>query len=652
MGVVVVYVVVVVMKAVTCPSRNITTTNDGGKKKKKKKKKKIFVARKTAESNFWSSRKDEDEEEKEDEEDEEDEDEDEDEEESRAFDDEEENTDDEEDEEEGEERKKSRFQFRWETVRLSWKRLVETFYENNNNNNNEKNENNKENEGERLPGKLFVAVPGRVWMINNEDGSDSESSSASSSDEDEDEDAEDAEEKALRKTREDCAKFSKEVINRIVFGVAWKKVHESISHGRGDGGDGNKNSTISWSKYNRDPLETMNTDEYEEDVYERDLHAKARFDRRWPLVNRVNWLHSFRKIVSKFRDEVFLGVGSGEEGEKKNARDALQKALAEDAVFRDAAMQATRKWPLPVEGEEKAFPMYDEWAEIEERKTKGEEVGLAKIDEDVKLVVAENEEKTLLKQVVKHSKDKSDAAPPEKEHNSGGNGMTGNTVAASTTTTTTTLAPPIGKRRGAGTKNQTMKKRKTTDTSASTKVETQKVINETTSGHAQGEKEVEVITGKIELKHLVKGMFVEIDSGDPNDPWWGEIYEKRLTRECPRDHVYIKYIVQNPRGEYEYFQQGRQFDIIGIWSIKECGYHLPCASVLNKQRKKRKKKPSMHRAEEKKKGEETASVDVSKQPQLKEETITATPLPSTTETTLAAEAAETTATTTGIEEKA
>ena len=60
----------------------------------------------------------------------------------------------------------------------------------------------------------------------------------------------------------------------------------------------------------------------------------------------------------------------------------------------------------------------------------------------------------------------------------------------------------------------------------------------------------------------------------------------------------------------------------------------------------------MHRAEEKKKGEETFSVDVPKQPQLKEETITATPLPSTTETTLAAEAAETTATTTGIEEKA
>ena len=39
---------------------------------------------------------------------------------------------------------------------------METFYENNNNNNNnnEKNENNKENEGERVPGKLFVAVPG------------------------------------------------------------------------------------------------------------------------------------------------------------------------------------------------------------------------------------------------------------------------------------------------------------------------------------------------------------------------------------------------------------------------------------------------------------------------------------------------------------
>ena len=632
------------MKA-ACPSRNTITTKKKKTKKTLTKKKKIFVARKTAESNFWSTRKEEEEEEEEEEEDQEEEDE----EESRAFDEEEENTDDEEDEEEGEERKKSRFQFRWETVRLSWKRLVETFYENNNNEKNEKNENNKENEGERVPGKLFVAVPGRVWMINNEDGSDSESSSSSSSsDEDEDEDAEDAEEKALRKTREDCAKFSKEVINRIVFGVAWKKVHESISRGRGDGGDGNKNSTISWSKYNRDPLETMNTDEYEEDVYERDLHAKARFDRRWPLVNRVNWLHSFRKIVSKFRDEVFLGVGSGEEGEKKNARDALQKALAEDAVFRDAAMQATRKWPLPVEGEEKAFPMYDEWAEIEERKKKGEEVGLAKIDEDVTLVVEENEERTLLKQVVKHSKDKSDAAPPEKEHNSGGNGVTGNTVAASTTT----LAPPIGKRRGASTKNQTMKKRKTTKTSASTKVETQKVINETTSGHAQGEKEVEVITGKIELKHLVKGMFVEIDSGDPNDPWWGEIYEKRLTRECPKGHVYIKYIVQNPRGEYEYFQQGRQLDIIAIWSIKECGYHLPCASVLNKQHKKRKKKPSMHRAEEKKKGEETASVDVSKQPQLKEETITATPLPSTTETTLAAEAAETTATTTGIEEKA
>ena len=190
-------------------------------------------------------------------------------------------------------------------------------------------------------------------MINNEDGSDSEAAaSPPSSDEDEDEDAEDAEEKALRKTREDCAKFSKEVINRIVFGVAWKKVHGLFRAVAGDGGDGNKNSTISWSKYNRDPLETMNTDEYEEDVYERDLHAKARFDRRWPLVNRVNWLHSFRKIVSKFRDEVFLASEVVKKVRRRTRETRCKKALAEDAVFRDAAMQATRKWPLPVEGEE------------------------------------------------------------------------------------------------------------------------------------------------------------------------------------------------------------------------------------------------------------------------------------------------------------
>ena len=68
-----------------------------------------------------------------------------------------------------------------------------------------------------------------------------------------------------------------------MFGVAWKKVHDNSL--------GTTNNTITWSKYNRDPLDTMNTDEYEEDVYERELHAKARFDRRWVLEERVNWLN-------------------------------------------------------------------------------------------------------------------------------------------------------------------------------------------------------------------------------------------------------------------------------------------------------------------------------------------------------------------------
>ena len=243
-------------------------------------------------------------------------------------------------------------------------------------------------EKDAMPGRVFIAIPGRAWMMNSneedpEDENDDDEDLRSEYSGEEEEEEEDENAKALRRTREDCAKFSKEVINRIVFGVAWKKVHENCL------GKTTTNNTITWSKYNRDPLDTMNTDEYEEDVYERELHAKARFDRRWVLEERVNWLNSFRKIVRKFREESFgivggksrggeeeEGGGEGDGGEKKKKKEksdaslGLQKALVEDAVFRDAAMQATRKWPLPVEGEEKAFPMYDEWAEKEDPKKK------------------------------------------------------------------------------------------------------------------------------------------------------------------------------------------------------------------------------------------------------------------------------------------
>jgi len=113
------------------------------------------------------------------------------------------------------------------------------------------------------------------------------------------------------------------------------------------------------------------------------------------------------------------------------------------------------------------------------------------------------------------------------------------------------------------------------------------------------EEEEEVITGKIELEHLVPGMFVEIDSGDPDDPWWGEIVRlKKAAKSNPKsdaieskDEVLIKYIVQNSKGKYEYFKKGRKIDVIYVWSIKECGYHLPCAQVVQKQQYA-KKKPS------------------------------------------------------------
>ena len=57
----------------------------------------------------------------------------------------------------------------------------------------------------------------------------------------EEEEEEDENAKALRRTREDCAKFSKEVINRIVFGVV-----EESTNSLGT----TTNNTIAWSKYN------------------------------------------------------------------------------------------------------------------------------------------------------------------------------------------------------------------------------------------------------------------------------------------------------------------------------------------------------------------------------------------------------------------
>mmetsp|Transcript_8667 Transcript_8667/g.27838 ORF Transcript_8667/g.27838 Transcript_8667/m.27838 type:complete len:329 (+) Transcript_8667:1401-2387(+) len=223
--------------------------------------------------------------------------------------------------------KKRKHRFRWECVRLSWKSLVDAYYVS-------ETEEEKE-EKDAMPGRVFIAIPGRAWMMNSneedpegENDDDEDLRSEYSGEEEEEEEDENA--KALRRTREDCAKFSKEVINRIVFGVAWKKVHENCL------GTTTTNNTITWSKYNRDPLDTMNTDEYEEDVYERELHAKARFDRRWVLEERVNWLNSFRKIVRKFREESFgivggksrggeeeEGGGEGDGGEKKKKKEKI-----------------------------------------------------------------------------------------------------------------------------------------------------------------------------------------------------------------------------------------------------------------------------------------------------------------------------------------
>ena len=714
---------------------------------KKKRTHKTFVARKNAESNLFLYRdrvaahsgEEEDREEEEEEES------------ISSSSWEKSSTEDEETEEEENftriREKKRKHAFRWETVRLSWKSLVDEYYIC------EK----EEEEKDAMPGRVFIAIPGRAWMLNSneedpEDENDDDEDLRSECSGEEEEEEEDENAKALRRTREDCAKFSKEVINRIVFGVAWKKVHEN-SLGT------TTNNTITWSKYNRDPLDTMNTDEYEEDVYERELHAKARFDRRWVLEERVNWLNSFRKIVRKFREESFGIVGgksrSGEEeeggrerdgGEKKKKEKSdtslgLQKALVEDAVFRDAAMQATRKWPLPVEGEEKAFPMYDEWAEKEDPKKKkkkkkkkkeekkkdeAENDGRGKArkidDEDVVIIEEEDDdkEKKDLVRLVQNIKRKFGSpttrapGPSERQHETPTERASAviaqdlsslainlenykraliilikcvNEESASwesakqeliarralrrqmqysypanprkdelkrelveirkkrlenlrlqsrnefdserymaellteekekewkrqesqekameTPQHSTYNTEPItwfpgvqniGKQDGSKSNH---KKQTTTTTKKKKKPKEPKISKKKAKKVQKKEKkkketeEEEVVTGKIELEHLAPGMPIEIDSGDPEDPWWGEIVRLKKTdasiESKDEDEVEITWIVKNSKGKYEYLKgkggRGRQNDVINVYSIKECGFHLPCAQASQKKR--------------------------------------------------------------------
>ena len=738
----------------------------------KRKRTHAFVARKNAKSNLFlhrehrgAARSEEEEEDQEEEEEEE---------ESISSSSWEKSSTEEEDEEETEEEenftqfreKKNKHAFRWETVRLSWKSLVETYYFCE-----------KEEEEDAMPGRMFIAIPGRVWMMNSneedpeDENDDDDLRSEYSGEEEEEEEGEDENAKALRRTREDCAKFSKEVINRIVFGVAWKKVHENSL-------GSTNNNTITWSKYNRDPLDTMNTDEYEEDVYERELHAKARFDRRWVLEERVNWLNSFRKIVRKFREESFgivggksrggeeeEGGGEGDGGEKKKKEKSdtslgLQKALMEDAVFRDAAMQATRKWPLPVEGEEKAFPMYDEWAEKEDpkkkkkkkkKKNKKEEAendgrGKArKIDDEDVVIIEEDDDKETkdLVRLVQNIKRKFGSptmrapGPSERQHETPTERASAviaqdlsslainlenykrtliilikcvNEESASWESAEQELiarralrrqmqysypanprkdelkrelveirkkrlenlrlqsrnefdserymaellteekekewkrqelqekamATPqhstyntepitwfpgvqnIGKQDGSKSndKKQTTTTTTTTTTKKKKKPKEPKISKKKAKKVQKKEKkkketeEEEVVTGKIELEHLAPGMSIEIDSGDPEDPWWGEIVrlkKAQLRRKGPiyypngvhalldasiepkdEDEVEITWIVKNSKGKYEYLKEkggrGRQNDVINVHSIKECGFHLPCAQASHKKR--------------------------------------------------------------------
>ena len=648
--------------------------------------------------------------------------------------------------------KKRKHRFRWECVRLSWKSLVDEYYVS------EKEE--EKEEKDAMPGRVFIAIPGRAWMMNSneedpEDENDDDEDLRSEYSGEEEEEEEDENAKALRRTREDCAKFSKEVINRIVFGVAWKKVHENCL------GTTTTNNTITWSKYNRDPLDTMNTDEYEEDVYERELHAKARFDRRWVLEERVNWLNSFRKIVRKFREESFgivggksrggeeeEGGGEGDGGEKKKKKEksdaslGLQKALVEDAVFRDAAMQATRKWPLPVEGEEKAFPMYDEWAEKEDpkkkkkkkkkqKKNKKEEAendGRGKArkidDEDVVIIEEEDDDKETkdLVRLVQNIKRKfgspTKRAPgPSKRQHERPTERASAVIAQDLSTLAINLenykraliilikcvneesaswesaeqeliarralrrqmqysyptnprkdelkrelveirkkrlenlrlqsrnefdserymaellteekekewkrqelqekamATPqhstyntepitwfpgvqnIGKQDGSKSNDKkqttTTTKKKKKKKPKEPKISTKKAKRVQKKEKKKKEtEEEEVVTGKIELEHLAPGMSIEIDSGDPEDPWWGEIVRLKKSdasiESKDEDEVEITWIVKNSKGKYEYLKEkggrGRQNDVINVYSIKECGFHLPCAQASHKKR--------------------------------------------------------------------
>jgi len=547
---------------------------------------------------------------------------------------------------------KEREEFRWETVQRSFKKLCDL------------NVDIGKDEFEKEVGVLFICVPGRVWKINDgedEDDDEEEEEEDEEGDDEEEGDKYDEQSSLIRKNmikvvKKDCQKFAKEVINRVVFGAEWRELDISKPQEKWE-----------WSKFNLDPLEAMTEEDYEEDVNSREVHAKARWDPRWDLKERRQWLESFNRVVTNFRNTTHKKI-------------PLHSAFRDDGIFRKAVEAATSKFPNPLRGSEKIFPSYEpptvphnEMVQIviegSEEVTDTEEEEVVDTEEEteedesklprssrkrqqnyfenlqqkattqkvnqrtplpliLKRNLAQKEGKRKRRKIFDYGNDyehrkevgftktQTGALGSRRDNNENATALRQTRLASvdrekskssssilddgcdnvvlnkhnrtqskarKTVGNTKNYVPESDEELPSSSRSSDFDKKKKKNTISAAKGDVATVARKTAPlkatlsdsiSFSDEEEEEEALIG-ITLDDLTIGQFVEVDSGDPNYPWFGEIAKVHKKETLKNESINVKWVAKISNGKYEY-QGGR--DDIFLYNIKACGIRI----VMNK----------------------------------------------------------------------
>ena len=113
----------------------------------------------------------------------------------------------------------------------------------------------------------------------------------------------------------------------------------------------------------------------------------------------------------------------------------------------------------------------------------------------------------------------------------------------------------------------------------------------------------------IRLTDLHVGMFVEVNSGDPKNPWWGEIHQihskkktvakKSKTKEEPDEDfepIGVKWIARVPGTKEKLYEYKGGSHRIWKESIVKCGHDLDCGLFLKGKGRKVLKAPSENKS--------------------------------------------------------